>query len=160
MLTQIVGIRLGRRSTLNFITSVVRDRTEDLGSDHPDTIDARVLRAWHTHRCGDPELAPVRAESLRPLAAVTEVPEQGLAIRFAAAFIRAELGDWQTAAREADQLATEWAQLPDAPDWGLPNCRLLSVSCTRKAHGPGAAVHELRLRLGEPFVQTKAELSE
>ena len=149
MLTYLVDVRYGPDRAMEFAAEMVRERTERLGAQHPDTLAARLGQVWPI---GEHD----RAGALSICQALLPLVEQAagsdawrtLIVRRTIAGYHADLGHWDAAAREYQALADAWSRI-DGPNsqWAF-SCRFLHADLLGKAQGPAMAIHALRALLG------------
>jgi hypothetical protein len=152
MLSYVIAERHGEGPALRFTTDVVRERTERLGPEHPDTFDARHLQAWRIRHSGSVQEALLLMEELRS-ALETEGRANTLPMlhcRRAIAAFRGESGDGDWAAAEFSRLARDWAALTGPDDIMALGCRLQHARLVGSAGRADECVRLLRQMLREP----------
>ncbi|MCX5247116.1 tetratricopeptide repeat protein [Streptomyces sp. NBC_00201] len=114
-LASMISVRRGDDQARDFLISTVRERTEQLGSEHLETLDARLMLAGCTGWGTDVHEGIRQAQELLPL--LHDAGEGGAAqllrCRGLIAWRRGTLGEWPAVEPELNQQIQEWAALPE-----------------------------------------------
>ncbi|WP_159106680.1 hypothetical protein [Streptomyces rishiriensis] len=159
MLSYVLAARHGHASALRFTSEEAQERSLRLGPEHPDTLKATMLIAWHTHHSGDTRAAIVLSE--RTLATARRVCGDPsfpvLKIRRDLACFREAL-DPASAAEDFRRLALAYSEFAGAAYRWTLNCRAGHAEALEKS-GNGemarALLHEL---LNDPDILAESQL--
>lgn len=159
MLSYVLADRHGYVSALHFASEEARERSLRLGPEHPDTLKATMLVAWHTHHSGDTRAASVLSERILTIARrVCGDPSfPVLKIRRDLACFR-EVLDPASAAEDFRQLAADYSEFAGpAYRWTL-NCRAAHAEALEKSGNSEMAREVLRCLLNDPDILAESQL--
>ncbi|MFI2089044.1 hypothetical protein ACH47C_18530 [Streptomyces rishiriensis] len=159
MLSYVLAARHGHASALRFTSEEAQERSLRLGPEHPDTLKATMLIAWHTHHSGDTRAAIVLSErtlvTARRVCGDPSFPV--LKIRRDLACFREAL-DPASAAEDFRRLALAYSEFAGAAYRWTLNCRAGHAEALEKS-GNGemarALLHEL---LNDPDILAESQL--
>ncbi|UGQ13529.1 hypothetical protein LO772_07965 [Yinghuangia sp. ASG 101] len=153
-LSYLIEARDGSAQALRFASDTVRECEARLGRDHPETLYAQSLEAWHMHHNGDSARALAIVESL--LATFGSTPgvdeEFVLSLRRGVAQFNATLGNHAEAAQAWLDLARDW-ELRTGPDAHVvADGMVFHARHSGHAQGPGHAYANVQALFREPRV--------